>query len=161
MNNSPVFVSVPCDMFLFFFFCWVTLNVLKISRNLLDAGFYFIYFFQNILLPKALPQGPIPYPVTYPFWQITVGPLLWDTSIQVTPPFEGHKTWSRKNVHIISVFVTSIKGKLLFRRKGHFFWVQTLVSPLFRGHLSNQKVTDDKNRCLFTSHNGDSLQNMN
>ena len=114
-------------------------------------GFILFIFSRTFCYPtygRAPPQGPIPYPVTYHFWQITVEPLLWDTSIQVTPPFGGQKIWSPKNVHIISVFVTSIEGKPLFRGKGHFFWVQTLVSPLFRGHLSNQKVTDDKIKML-------------
>ena len=32
------------------------------------------------------------------------------TSIQGTPPFRRHKIWSRKNVHIIFVSVTSIEG---------------------------------------------------
>ena len=34
----------------------------------------------------------------------------WETSIQGTPPFRGHKIWSWKNVYIIFVFVTSIEG---------------------------------------------------
>ena len=35
----------------------------------------------------------------YPHWALfTVEPLLWDTSIQGTPPFRGHKIWLRKNV---------------------------------------------------------------
>ena len=29
---------------------------------------------------------------------ITVGPLLWDTTIQGTSLFRRHKIWSRKNV---------------------------------------------------------------
>ena len=52
---------------------------------------------------------------------ITVEPLLWDTSVQGTPPFSGHKIWSWKNVHIIFVqSVSSIEGTPLFRGKGHF-----------------------------------------
>ena len=35
-----------------------------------------------------------------------------------TPSFRGHKIYSRKNVHIIFVFVTSIEGTPLFRGKG-------------------------------------------
>ena len=31
----------------------------------------------------------------------TVELVLWDTSLQETPPFRGHKIWSRKNVDII------------------------------------------------------------
>ena len=38
----------------------------------------------------------------------SVEPLLWDTSIQGTPPFTGRKMWSRKNAHIIFVSITSI-----------------------------------------------------
>ena len=46
----------------------------------------------------------------YPHWALfIVEPLLWDTSIQGTPPFRGHKIWLRKNVYIIFVFVTSIE----------------------------------------------------
>ena len=35
---------------------------------------------------------------------------FWETCIQGTPPFRGHKIWSWKNVCIIFVFVTSIEG---------------------------------------------------
>ena len=49
-----------------------------------------------------------------PWEGCTVEPLLWDTSIRGTPDghlhFRRHKIWSRKNVHIIFVFVTSIEG---------------------------------------------------
>ena len=49
----------------------------------------------------------------YPHWALfTVEPLLWDTSIQGTPPFRGHKIWLRKNVYIMFVFVTSIAETL-------------------------------------------------
>ena len=55
---------------------------------------------------------------------ITVKPLLWDTFIQETPLLRGHNILSRKNVHIIIVFATSIEGTPLFTRgKGHFFWI--------------------------------------
>ena len=37
--------------------------------------------------------------------------------------FKGHKIWSRKNVRIIFVFVTSIEGTHPAKGKGHFFWV--------------------------------------
>ena len=109
MNNSPVsvYMSVPCDIFLRFFMLRVTLSVLKIFLNLVDGLGYL--FFQDLLKH-----------------------FLWDTSIQVTPPFRRHKTWSRKNVHIISVFVTCILGP------------ENWVSPPFRRQLSNQKVTDLK-----------------
>ena len=49
----------------------------------------------------------------------TVEPLLWDTSIQETPPFRGHKIWSQKNAVIIFVSITSIEGTPLFRGKEH------------------------------------------
>ena len=49
--------------------------------------------------------------------------LFWDNSILGTPPFRGHKLWSRKNAHIIFVSVTSIEGTPLFRGKGQFFGV--------------------------------------
>ena len=53
--------------------------------------------------------------VVIPFcvqWNLLVG----------TAPIKGHKIWSRKNVHIICVFVTSVEGTPLFRGKRHFFW---------------------------------------
>ena len=49
--------------------------------------------------------------------------LLWNTSIQRTPPFRGRKIGSRKNVHIIFVSFTSVVGTRPFRGKGHFFCV--------------------------------------
>ena len=70
-------------------------------------------------------------------------PLLWDASVQETPPFRGHKIWSQKNVHIIFVLVNFLKSHLyLGERDTYFFWVP---KPGFRGHLSTQKVTDHKN----------------
>ena len=53
----------------------------------------------------------------------TVEPLFWDTSIQGIPLLRGHKVWSRKNVHIIFVSVTSFEGTPLFKGKGDNFWV--------------------------------------
>ena len=72
---------------------------------------------------------------------------LWDTSIKGTPqaPFRGRKIWSRKNVHIIFVFVISTDP--LFRGKGHFFWVPKPWLTSIQGTPCNQKVTDPKNRC--------------
>ena len=50
-----------------------------------------------------------------------VEPVLWDTSIQGTPPFRGHKIWSWKNCnYIIFVPVTSTEGTTLFKGKEHF-----------------------------------------
>ena len=46
---------------------------------------------------------------------ITVEPLLWDTSIQGTPPFRRHKIWSQKSAHII---FESISGALWVRKCG-------------------------------------------
>ena len=51
----------------------------------------------------------------------TVEPILWDTSIQETPPFRGRKIWSPKNVHVIFVFVSSIEGTPLFMGEGIVF----------------------------------------
>ena len=72
--------------------------------------------------------------------------LQWNLSFE-TPQFRGHKIWSRKNVHLIVVFVTSIEGTPLFRGKGHLFWV---LKPGFNLHsgdtLALEKVTDPKKR---------------
>ena len=58
--------------------------------------------------------------------------LQWNLSFE-TPPFRGHKIWSRENVHLIFVFVTSIEGTPLFRGKGHLFWVPKLGFNLHSG----------------------------
>ena len=50
-------------------------------------------------------------------------PLHYDTSFEGTSPFRGHKIWSRRNVHIIFVSVTSIEGTPLFRGKGRILRV--------------------------------------
>ena len=70
------------------------------------------------------------------------------------PPFMGHKIWSRKNVHIIFVSVTSIERTHLFREEGNLFWVpktrfkfgpgKTFTSslyllPLLNGHIYSGK----------------------
>ena len=160
LNNSPVSVSVPCDMFLYFS---LLSNVKCVNVTYWMQGFILFIFSRKFCYPtyvKALPQGPIPYPVTYHFWQITVEPLALRHLYSSNTSIWGTQNLVPEKCSHISVFVTSIEGKPLFRGKGHFFWVQTLVWPLFRGYLSNQQVTDDKNRCVFTSHNGDSLQNM-
>ena len=47
--------------------------------------------------------------------------VQWNLLVE-TAPIKGHKIWSRKNVHIICVFVTSVEGTPLFRGKRHFFW---------------------------------------
>ena len=51
--------------------------------------------------------------------------MQWNLSFE-TPLY---KVWSRKNVHIM--FVTSIKGTPVFRKKGHLFWV---LKPRFNLH---------------------------
>ena len=65
-----------------------------------------------------------------------------------------HRLWSRKNVHIILVSITSVEETPLFRGKGHFFWVP---KPGFKLHLGDtlttQNVTDpnrvDKIKCTL------------
>ena len=78
---------------------------------------------------------------------ITVEPILWDTSVQVTPPFGGHNIWSPKNVDTIFVFVSSGEGTLLFMGKGLFFdsGSPNPDSISIRVHLNTQKVTNHKN----------------
>ena len=50
------------------------------------------------------------------------------TSIQGTPPFRRHKIWSRKNVHIIFVSVTSIEGT------AHLYSEKTEKRDTFSGY---------------------------
>ena len=45
---------------------------------------------------------------------ITVDPFLWDTSIQGTPPFRGHKICPQKNVHIIFHYLLPQGRETLF-----------------------------------------------
>ena len=69
-EREPWWITVQCPclspvIWFCISFCWVTLIVLTIFRNLLDAGFYSIYFFQNILLPyvregSAPRSNPLP-----------------------------------------------------------------------------------------------------
>ena len=77
----------------------------------------------------------------------TVEPFLWDTFIQRSPPFKGHELRSRKSVHMIFVFVTSIEGTPLFRGKGHFFWVP---KPRFNHTLALTTKIVDKFKCLLS-----------
>ena len=60
---------------------------------------------------------------------LTLEPLLWDTSIQGTPPhaLRGHKIWSLKNVHIIFEFATSIKGSSIQGKGTLFLGLKTWV----------------------------------
>ena len=126
MNNSPVsvYMSAPCDIFLCFF--------LLSDFKCLDHPGHSVTPRTGRLRPKVRSLTLL-YTI-FDKIQWNLSSLLGDTSIQVAPPFRRHKTWSRKNVQIISVFVTCILG--------HENW----VSPPFRGHLGNQKVTDHKNR---------------
>ena len=92
-------------------------------------------------LPFYIPFLTEKVPLSYTFyWQMaphTVEPLLWDTSVQGTPPFTGYKIGSWKTFHKIFVSVTSIKETHLFRGKGPSFWVpKPGFWPTFRGHLS-------------------------
>ena len=107
----------------------------------------------------------------------TLEPLLWDTSVQGTPPqnlvlkkmftqslyllplFLGHlcsrdtssKFGPEKNVHTIFVFVTSVLGTPLFRGRGHCFWVP---KPRFNLHsrdiLAITKIVD-KIKCWLVT----------
>ena len=96
-----------------------------------------------------------------------VEPLLSDTCIQGTPPFRGHKIWSRKNTHTILICIFYLHWRdRLFIEKGHFFFVP---EPRFNLHLgdtfnSTQNVTDNKEGCLiikvYTNHDNDSFHNM-
>ena len=65
--------------------------------------------------------------------------LIWDTSIQGTPLFKGHKIWSQKNVHIIFVFVICdlFKGQLYSGERDTFFWVP---KPRFNLHSGDTFV---------------------
>ena len=82
------------------------------------------------------------------------GGLEWNTvePLLVTPLFECNVhsrdkiLWSRKNVHIIIVFVTSVRGHLYSGERDTFSGSQTWALSPFRGNHSNQKVTDHKNR---------------
>ena len=74
------------------------------------------------------------------------------------PPFRGHKIWSRKNVHIIFVSVTSIERTHLFREEANFFWVP---KPRFNLHSEDSLALKPQNRWYgqgFTSHNGDNFR---
>ena len=46
--------------------------------------------------------------------------LGYSTAFQGTPPFRGHKIWSRRNVQIIFVFVISIEGTPLSKERDTF-----------------------------------------
>ena len=72
----------------------------------------------------------------------TLEPLLWDTSVQGTPPQNlVLKNTSNLCICYLCSWDTSIQGKGTL-----FLGPKTQIQPPFRGHLSNQKVTDHKNR---------------
>ena len=77
-----------------------------------------------------------------------------------SPPVRWrHKIWSRKNVHIIFVSVTSTQGKGK-RFLGGEIWVR----PLFGGLASTQNVTDHKEVWylqVYTNHNDGSFHKLN
>ena len=82
--------------------------------------------------PSALPPPPPPISsllrvskvvsLTCTVTKLDKEQLQWNPSFG-TSPFRGHKIWSRKNGHLIFVFVTSVEGTPLFRGKGHLFCV--------------------------------------
>ena len=97
-----------------------------------------IYFWLRILVscPEHLGKTILFFPHDRKI--DTVELLLWDTSVQGTSPFRGHKIWSRKNVRIIFVFVNSIVWTPLFRGKGHFNnnkWLTTKIVDNFKCSL--------------------------
>ena len=66
----------------------------------------------------------------------------WNLSFG-TAPFEGHKIWSRKNVHIVFVFVVLYWRDSFIQGKGTLFLgPETRLWPPSRGHLITQKVTE-------------------
>ena len=71
-------------------------------------------------------------------WNLSNGTL----ANQGTLPFRGQKIWSRKNVRIIFVSVTSTEGAPLFRRKGHF----KLRFSLYSGDILAFKTWPTTNR---------------
>lgn len=52
-----------------------------------------------------------------------------------TPLFRRHKLWTRRNVHIIFLSVTSIEGTPVFRERDTFSGPRSSVLT-FRGHLT-------------------------
>ena len=74
------------------------------------------------------------------------------------PPFRGHKIWSRVNVHIIFVSVTSIERTHLFREEGNISGSQ---NPGLTSIQGTSLALKPQNRWYgqgFTSHNGDNFR---
>ena len=85
----------------------------KIIKNFVKT-----WQFKSVSHPKAQLCLPTFVDDCLPYM---VEPIPWDTSIQGTPPFRGHKIWSWKNCnYIIFVPVTSTEGTTLFKGKEHF-----------------------------------------
>ena len=54
--------------------------------------------------------------------QTAVEPLFWDTSIQGTPPFRGHKIWPRKNVQQQQFIQLSNNLRLCYPQLAELFY---------------------------------------
>ena len=66
-------------------------------------------------------------------WNLSFGTPLFKGHPHSGDTSTGHKIWSRRNVHIIFVFVASIEETPLFRGTGHFFWVPKPEFNLYSG----------------------------
>ena len=87
---------------------------------------------------------------------ITVEPLLWDTSIQGTPPFRRHKIWSQKSAHII---FESMSGALWVRKCGKLPIRENLVIMwLYTGRPPNRPSTPQASQCKITHSTGMATQ---
>ena len=66
--------------------------------------------------------------------QTTVEPLFWNTSIQGTPPFRGHKIWPGKNVHQQQFIQFSSNLRLCYPQLAELFYVgnNTVISPILK-----------------------------
>ena len=109
---------------------------LSLYKSLIFPANVFLSSLQRSLIRKIQPALIRLKLKKFPFTGLrsaTMEPLLWDTSIQGTSPFRGHKIWSQKNALIIFVLVTTIDGTPLFRGKGHILWVLKLGFTLHSG----------------------------
>ena len=80
--------------------------------------------------------------------------FLWDTSIQETSPFRGHKMWSRKNLHIIFLFLLPLLKRHLYSEERDTFsgtWNPGLTSIL-EGALVLKKWLTKKALISFSVH---------
>ena len=85
--------------------------------------------------------------------QTTVEPLFWNTSIQGTPPFRGHKIWPRKNVQQQQFIQLSSNLRLCYPQLAELFYVgnSTVVSPILK--LAEVKKTRPRWSTHRCSHN--------